>query len=71
MRAAKEVVDAMTFETASNDKRIVTYDIDVPISVFRYDNPKRELKCSLCGKVGSSRREGAILAFKRGSREIL
>jgi hypothetical protein len=47
------------------------YDRLIPMSMFRFMNPKRELRCCFCHQIGSSVREGKLLAFKKGSRQIL
>lgn len=66
LRAAKEVISAMTlnFEDDSCDRLI-------PLSVFRYLNPKAGLRCNFCHVPGSRAYEGPLLAFKRGSRQLL
>lgn len=67
MRAAKEVVDAMNV-TISSD---TSFDRLIPLSMFRHMNPTTELRCSMCNKEGTRVREGNLLAFKKGSRQVL
>ena len=67
MRAAKEVVSTIQFKL-DEDKYI---DRIIPVALFRYNNPDTELKCSLCNKVGGRIREGSLIAFKRGARQVL
>jgi len=67
VRAAKEVVDAMNV-TFSPD---TSFDRLIPLSMFRHMNPTRELRCSMCHKEGTRIREGNLLAFKKGSRQVL
>ena len=67
MRAAKEVVSTIQFKL-DEDKYI---DRIIPLALFRYNNPDTELKCSLCNKVGGRIREGSLIAFKRGARQVL
>ena len=47
------------------------HDHQIPMSMFRFMNPKRELRCCFCHQAGISVREGKLLAFKKGSRQIL
>jgi lysine-specific histone demethylase 1 len=67
MRAAQEVVAAV------QTKNIEDKDEDkvIPVAIFRHKNPTSPLQCSLCQKVGGHVREGALLAFKRGVRQVL
>jgi monoamine oxidase len=67
MRAAKELVDTLQFKQTGEK------DIDrvIPVALFRHKNPTTEPKCSLCHKVGGQVREGSLLAFKRGARQVL
>jgi hypothetical protein len=67
MRAAKEVVSTIQMKL-DDDKDI---DRIIPVALFRYNNPSTELKCSLCNKVGGRIREGSLIAFKRGARQVL
>jgi hypothetical protein len=43
----------------------------IPMSMFRYMNPKRDVRCCVCHRPGTTIREGKLLAFKKGSRQIL
>ena len=67
IRAAKEVISTMSF-SFNNDK---TGDRLIPVALFRRDNPDTELECSMCHEFGSRVREGSLLAFKRGARQVL
>jgi len=67
MRAAKEVISTIKFKP-DEDKYI---DRIIPVALYRRNNPGTELKCSLCNKVGGRIREGSLIAFKRGAREVL
>jgi Flavin containing amine oxidoreductase/PHD-like zinc-binding domain len=67
IRAAKEVVSTVQF-MFDEDKDI---DRIIPVALFRHNNPGTELKCSLCNKVGGRIREGSLIAFKRGARQVL
>mmetsp|Transcript_21943 Transcript_21943/g.54208 ORF Transcript_21943/g.54208 Transcript_21943/m.54208 type:complete len:1146 (+) Transcript_21943:76-3513(+) len=66
-RAAAEVVSTMLFKSDS-EKEI---DRMIPEPLFRYKNASAALKCSLCHKDGGTIREGRLVAFKRGSRQVL
>jgi lysine-specific histone demethylase 1 len=67
VRAAQEVV--ATIQNKNNEDK----DIDkvIPTTIFRYLNPSTPLRCQLCHKSGGQIREGALLAFKRGPRQVL
>jgi lysine-specific histone demethylase 1 len=67
MRAAQEVFSAIQAKN-KEDKDI---DKVIPVAIFRHRNPSSQLQCSLCHKVGGHVREGALLAFKRGARQVL
>jgi hypothetical protein len=67
-RAAKEVADSMIINL---NHGVDEYDRLIPMSMFRYLNPKRELRCCLCQQMGTGIREGKLLAFKKGSRQLL
>lgn len=67
VRAADEVVSSMTMDVKTDD----TYDSVIPMAVFRHMNPKIPLECSFCHLVGGRTYEGPLLAFKRGSRQVL
>jgi monoamine oxidase len=68
IRAAKEVIDTITFSQAE-----ATDDTDnlIPLAIFREKNPEAPLECSLCHRAGSRVREGSLLAFQRGARQML
>ena len=65
-RAAQEIVDAMSVKPPD-----LSADKVIPLSLFRHMNPKAKLMCSLCHLTGARVREGSLLAFKRGSREVV
>lgn len=67
IRAAKEVISTinLNFNTGSG------FDKLIPLSIFRKRNPTAKLQCSLCHLVGSRVREGSLLAFQKGSRQVL
>lgn len=67
MRAAKEVVSSLLFKH-DEDKDI---DRVIPLALFRHTNPTAELECSLCHKTGGRVREGSLIAFKKGARQVL
>lgn len=67
MRAAREVVSTVQFKL-DEDKNT---DRIIPVALFRHENPKTELRCNLCHKVGGQIREGSLIAFKRGARQVL
>jgi len=67
MRAAQEVVAAV--QTKNKEDKDV--DKVIPLAIFRHRNPASPLQCSLCQKPGGRVREGALLAFKRGARQLL
>lgn len=66
-RAAAEVISTILFKSDS-EKEI---DRMIPEPLFRYKNPSAALQCSLCHKQGGTIREGRLVAFKRGSRQVL
>lgn len=67
IRAAQEVISAV--------KGTITDDRDtdkvIPLALFRHLNPSTSMQCNLCHKHGSHIREGSLLAFKRGARQVL
>jgi hypothetical protein len=67
VRAAKEVMSAMNLKFDDEE------DIDrlIPMPLFRHMNPKALDSCSLCHRSGTTIREGTLLAFKKGSRQVL
>ena len=67
MRAAKEVVESMHV-TLDNDE---SYDKLMPMPMFRFLNPKKDIRCCLCHKPGMRIREGNLLAFRKGTRHVL
>ena len=67
MRAAKEVLSTITLTRGIR----TGFDKQIPLSLFRKSNPTTKLQCHLCGLVGSRMREGSLLAFQRGTRQIL
>jgi len=67
IRAAKEVVAAMSIDVQKDDD----FDRLIPSAVFRQANPQTQLECSLCHLKGTRVREGSLFAFQRGSRQVL
>ncbi len=67
IRAAQEVISAL--KGNNTDDR----DIDkvIPLALFRHMNPSTPMQCNLCNRHGSHVREGTLLAFKRGARQVL
>jgi hypothetical protein len=67
IRAAEEIVSTLQFKNSSEK------DIDriLPEPLFRHENPTTPLQCSLCHKIGGQVREGRLVAFKRGARQVL
>ena len=68
IRVAKEVVEAMNVSLDNNDDSI---DKLMPMAMFRYLNPKRDIRCCLCHKSGMRIREGNLLVYRKGSRQVL
>ena len=69
IRAAKEVLKTMTGQMSSPTDKV--FDRVVPMSMYRQKNPHAQLKCGMCNKIGSQVREGSLLCFQRGSRQVL
>jgi Flavin containing amine oxidoreductase/PHD-like zinc-binding domain len=67
VRAGEEVVTALSLSFPTED----AFDKLIPMAVFRHMNPKAPLECSFCHLVGGRTYEGPLLAFKRGSRQVL
>jgi monoamine oxidase len=67
IRAAQEVV--ATIQGSSKDIKEV--DKLIPVAIYRHQNPTASLQCHLCHKIGGQVRQGALLAFKRGARQVL
>lgn len=67
VRAAKEVVAAATLDFPYEDH----IDRLIPLAMFRHAYPNSELRCSLCHQTGTRIRESSLLAFKKGSRQVL
>lgn len=67
VRAAKEVVSSMNLISSEEEK----FDRIIPMALFRFLNPKAPVWCSLCHRVGTTIREGTLLAFKKGARQVL
>eukprot|EP00980_Cylindrotheca_fusiformis_P024445 scaffold11924_cov118-Cylindrotheca_fusiformis.AAC.6 len=67
MRAAEEVLSTLQFKSSSEK------DMDriLPEPLFRHKNPTTPLQCSLCHKHGGQVREGRLVSFKRGARQVL
>ena len=68
IRAAKDVIATLQFRHLEGRSAI---DKLIPLPIFRERNPNMPLQCSLCGLFGSTAREGSLLAFQRGSRQVL
>ncbi|KAG7358789.1 amine oxidase [Nitzschia inconspicua] len=67
IRAAQEVVATIQ----GNNKDIKDVDKVIPVAMYRHQNPSATLQCHLCHVVGGQVRQGALLAFKRGARQVL
>ena len=67
IRAAQEVVSNIQ----SKNKGDKDVDKVIPVPIFRHWNPTTPLQCNLCHKLGGRTREGPLLAFKRGTRQVL
>eukprot|EP00934_Nitzschia_sp_Nitz4_P002593 Nitzschia sp. Nitz4//scaffold30_size153850//55898//60258//NITZ4_002771-RA/size153850-augustus-gene-0.70-mRNA-1//-1//CDS//3329547241//2583//frame0 len=67
MRAAKEVVSTLFFkqEDAKDVDRVI------PVALFRHQNPTAPLACAFCHETGGRVRQGSLVAFKKGSRQVL
>lgn len=67
VRAAQEVLSTI------QSKNKIDKDVDtvIPISVFKHSNPTTALQCNLCRQTGGRTREGPLLAFKRGARQVV
>ncbi|KAL3920795.1 MAG: hypothetical protein SGILL_003077 [Bacillariaceae sp.] len=68
VRAAQEVVANIQNRSTKETKDI---DKTIPVAVFRYLNPRVPFRCALCHKAGGQIREGALLAFTRGTSQCL
>jgi hypothetical protein len=68
IRAAKEVVNTIKLHFNNDEEGI---DRLIPLALFRKLNPDASLHCSMCQLVGTRVREGTLLAFKRGARQVL
>jgi len=68
IRAAGEVLNAMRADGSAEQMGM---DKLIPLAVFRRKNPDIPLNCGLCHRVGSRVREGSLLAFQRGARQVL
>ena len=68
IRAAKEVIATIKFRHLQSHASV---DKLVPLAVFREKYPDSTLECSLCHLPGSRAREGSLLAFQKGSRQVL
>jgi monoamine oxidase len=67
IRAAQEVVACIQ----GTSKDVKEVDKIIPVAIYRHENPSASLECHLCHKVGGQIRQGALLAFKRGARQVL
>jgi hypothetical protein len=67
LRAAEEIVSTLQFKNSSEKD----FDRILPEPLFRHKNPTTPLQCSLCHKIGGQVREGRLVAFKRGARQVL
>jgi monoamine oxidase len=67
IRAAQEVVASIQGLLKDNKE----LDKIIPVAMYRQRNPEAPLQCHLCHKVGGQVRQGALLAFKRGARQVL
>jgi lysine-specific histone demethylase 1 len=68
IRAAKEVISTMQFRHLGTDS---SFDKLLPLAIYRGNNPTAALQCSMCHLSGSRAREGSLLAFQRGARQVL
>lgn len=67
IRAAGEVFSAISLDVQVDE----SFDRMIPMAMFRHMNPTASLECSFCHVSGSRSYEGPLLAFKRGSRQVL
>eukprot|EP00566_Odontella_aurita_P003658 CAMPEP_0113534128 /NCGR_PEP_ID=MMETSP0015_2-20120614/4991_1 /TAXON_ID=2838 /ORGANISM="Odontella" /LENGTH=1331 /DNA_ID=CAMNT_0000433263 /DNA_START=92 /DNA_END=4088 /DNA_ORIENTATION=- /assembly_acc=CAM_ASM_000160 len=67
IRAAQEVFSSITSSGNQSDGS----DRPIPISMFRRKHPNAPLQCSMCQCPGSKKGEGALMAFQRGTRQVL
>ena len=70
VRAAEQVVQNMTMDLG-NGSNSANIDRWIPLSLYRHDNPQTDLRCHLCHHRGTTLREGTLLAFARGTRQVL
>jgi hypothetical protein len=68
IRAAREVISTLQFRHLEGQAGI---DKLVPLAIFRKRNPGMTLQCNFCNLYGSRAREGSLLAFQRGARQVL
>jgi hypothetical protein len=67
VRAAKEVHSAMCLPINEDE----AFDRLIPLALYRHMNPKAPLVCNFCHRTGTTIREGSLLSFKKGSRQVL
>ena len=65
LRAA---TDVMKYTKPNAAKTNQSEDMSIPISIYRQKNPHVALTCNLCLQPGNRKREGALLAFQKGTR---
>jgi lysine-specific histone demethylase 1 len=70
VRAAEQVVQTMAMEFGNTSISTNT-DRWIPLSLYRHDNPQTNLSCHLCHHSGTTVREGTLLAFARGTRQVV
>ena len=70
VRAAKEVLSNLTTLSGTIVDEKGT-DHPIPLTIFRKRYPQVPLRCSLWHLPGAQKKEGPLLAFKRGSRQAL
>lgn len=68
IRAAREVISTIQFQHLGGQTSI---DKLIPMAIFRKQNPGMTLQCNLCNLHGSRAKEGSLLAFQRGARQVL
>lgn len=70
LRTAKDIINA-TYLPATDVRDFEIEERPIPLSYYRQKVPKAPLQCNLCSLSGNRKKEGALLAFQRGTRRVM
>jgi len=71
IRAATDIFNNIIVPIEDKTSATIPTDKQLPITVYREKQPSIRIRCNLCKLPTRSKKEGALLAFQRGSRRVL